>query len=252
MLSYSPQYEGFYGSIERVGKASVQTLFYQFMGLPIFPQGTYWVTGNGLFGSNLKVLDLRRSVPSILIGYVRGWLTAGSFLTICAGLFLAIVVEEPLFPQDPLFFGRTIVGVVLTALGVGIACVAVLAWMLTRRPVSPDELARRAVFQRTCGYACDPAMLPKPWSERDDLKRKMASIAEAMGLGRSFDGWPALVQRFEVPLPAEYLRMAMTVARLERATPADGTDVAALPRLEEGTWHRLCAMDPSARAARPV
>lgn len=29
MLMYSPRYEGFYGSIERVGKASVQTLFHQ-------------------------------------------------------------------------------------------------------------------------------------------------------------------------------------------------------------------------------
>jgi hypothetical protein len=249
---YSPQYEGFYGSIERVGKGSVQTLFYQFMLMPVFPQGTYWVTGNGLFGNDLKVLDLRRSMPSIVIGYLRGWLTTGAFWTICAGLFLAIVVQEPLFPQDPLFFGRTIMGVVLTLLGIGLACAAVLAWFLTRRPVSADELARRAVFQGTVGYTCDPAMLPNPWSERDDLKRKMASIAEAMGLGRSFDEWPALVQRFDVPLPAGYLRMAMTVARLERAVPADGTDVTALPRLEEGTWQRLCTMDPSARNARPI
>jgi len=83
----------------------------------------------------------------------------------------------------------------------------------------------------------------------------MANIAEAMGLGRStslFSEWPALVQRFDVPLPVECLQLAMTVARLERAAPSEGSDVTAMPRLEEGTWQRLCAMDPSAPSARPV
>lgn len=55
-----------------------------------------------------------------------------------------------------------------------------------------------------------------------------------------------------MPLPAEYLRMAMTLARLERAVPSEGGDPSAMPRLEEGTWQRLCTMDPSARTARPV
>ncbi len=242
MLMYSPQYEGFYGSIERVGESSVQTLFYQFMGLPIFPQGTYWVTGNGLFGNDLKVLELRRSVPSIVIGYARGWLTVGSIWALCLGLFLAIVVQEPLFPQDPMLMGRTIVGAIVVVLAAMGLSAALVVWFVTRRPLSSDELARRAVFASTIGTTCDPAMLRNPWSERDDLKRKMASIAESMGLGRAFDAWPSLVQRFDLPLPAAYLRMAMTVARLERAAPAEGSDVAALPRLEEGTWQRLCAM----------
>jgi len=82
MLMYSPQHEGLYGSIERVGKASVQTLFYQCAGLPFFPQGTYWVTGHGMFGSDLKVLDLRQSAPSATPAIPRCCRTLGRSVTV--------------------------------------------------------------------------------------------------------------------------------------------------------------------------
>lgn len=247
----NPQYEGFYGSIERVGGGSVQTLFYHLFGLPLFPQGTYWVTGDTWLGRELKVTELRRSVPSIVIGYLRGWITAGSLWLLGIGLFVAIVMQEPLFPGDPLFLGRTVLGVVVTALGAGGVAAAVVVWLLTRRVPSDDELARRAVFQRLIGTPFDPAALPDPWSTRDDLKRGMCGLSEAMGLGRDFDAWPGLVSRQDVPLPPDYLRMALTVARLERAAPAERTNVASLPALEELAWQRLCALDPSVRAGRP-
>lgn len=246
-----PQYEGFYGAIERAGRGSVQTLFYHFVGFPLVPQETFWVTGHGMFGSELKVMKIRRSAPSIVTGYLRGWATAASLWTLGAGLFLAIVVTEPLFPQDPLFFGRTILGVVLVAIGLVGAFVALVVWLLTRRAPSDDELARRAVFQGLLGHPCDPALLDDPWSQRDDLKRHMLSITEAMGLGRDFDGWSTVLGRGDVPLPPSFLRMAMTVARLERAAPAERTSVAALPAIEEQAWQRLVAIEPAARAARP-
>lgn len=254
MLTITPQYEGFYGSIEAAGKGSVQTLFYQFMGLPIFPQDTYWVEGNAMISWNLKVTELRRSVPSIVIGYLRGWSTVGSIWLLATGLFLAIVVHEPLFPGDPLFFGRTILGVVTSVIAVLGLVASIVLWIATRRALSADELARRAVFQQWTGVPCDAASLKDIWSRRDDLKRAMASIAEAMGGGKSyehFDRWSELATRPDVPVPPDFLRMALTVARLERSEPAEKTDVAQLPAIEEAIWQRLCAMDPSARTARP-
>ena len=164
------QYENFYGSVARVGKSSVQTLFYHFMGLPIWPQGTYWVTA-GLFTSlsNTKVMELKRDKRSVLAGYVRGWTAVGAFWLFCIGLFLATAVQEPLFPYDPLLFGRTILGAVTIVLALGGCVVAVGAWFLTRFPLGDDELARRAVFARFLGTAADPASLEDPWSQRDAL-----------------------------------------------------------------------------------
>jgi hypothetical protein len=247
-----PKYEGFYGSVERVGKSSVQTLFYHFLGFPLFPQDSYWVTGSDLTSwGDLKVMELKRSVPSIVAGYLRGWSTVGSLWLIGAGIFCAALVKEPAFAADPMPFGRTIVGPILLVLGVLAACAAIVVWLATRRAPSDDELARRAVFQRWLGTACDPALLKDPWSQRDDLKRNMMDFTERFGLGRDFDGWVQLLQRQDVGLPAQWLQMALTVARLERAAPAEKTNVAMLPQLEELAWQRLRAVDPSAASARP-
>ncbi len=252
MLMIDPKYEGFYGSIGRVGKGSVQTVFYHLFGFPIFPQDTFWVIGSTLtsFG-DLKIMELKRSVPSIVTGYLRGWATSGSLWTSAVGIFCVLVVKTPAFDGDPMPFGRTVIGPVLLAIGALAAIAAVVIWALTRRAPSADELARRAVFQALIGTSCDPAMLKDPWSRRDDLKRAMTSLAEGFGLGREFDGWPQIVQRQDIGLPPQYLKMALTVARLERSAPAKTTDVGLLPQLEEVIWQRLNAVDPSVRNARP-
>lgn len=249
----SPQYEGFYGSIGRVGKSSVQTLFYHLFGFPIWPQETYWVTGGPFTRlENTKVMEIERSIPSIISGYLRGWTAAGAFYLLCVGLFLAIVVEEPLFPGDPLFFGRTILGVVTIALAMLAAVFAVAVWVFTRFPVSADELARRAVFAQWIGTAVDPALLDKPWSQRDDLKRAIGDIAERLGMGRAgFGHWREIALRPDVQI-AELLGMAMTVARLSRAAPAEGDEPAELARTEDAIWQKLCQLNPQARSARPA
>lgn len=248
----SPQYEGFYGSIGRVGKGSVQTLFYHLFGFPIWPQETYWVTAGPFTRlENTKVMELKRSVPSIIAGYLRGWSGVGAFYLLCLGLFLAIVVEEPLFPGDPLLFGRTILGVVTIALSLMAAVFAVAVWVFTRFPVSADELARRAVFARWIGTAVDPELLDKPWSQRDDLKRAIRDISERLGMGRGFDHWREIALRPDVQIP-ELLGMAMTVARLSRAAPAEGDELPELARTEDALWQKLCQIDPQARNARPA
>ncbi len=40
----NPQYEAFFGSVERAGKHSIQTLFYHFVGFPLWPQDSYVVS----------------------------------------------------------------------------------------------------------------------------------------------------------------------------------------------------------------
>lgn len=257
----NPQYEGFYGSIGRIGKSSVQTLFYHFAALPIFPQGTYWVSGNmGTSWSTLEVMEIERSIPSILAGYLRGWsLVSGVYLAIFGAVFLFLPGQQ-IFDGDPMPFGRSIAAPIGIALGAMALFASIVIWAFTRFPVSKGELARRAVFAPFVGTACDPAALESPWSRRDDLKRAMASIAEQLGYGKSYDvfaRWPEIALRPEMRVP-EYLRMAMTVARLIRAAPETdaGTrsvaDPATLPRIEEQIFARLCEIDPSARAARPV
>ncbi|AKF05961.1 hypothetical protein DB32_003110 [Sandaracinus amylolyticus] len=249
-----PQYEAFYGSIARVGKGSVQTLFYQFLGFPLLPQGTYWVEGSALTSwSDLRVTELRRDWRSIGVGYLRGWSTSLAVWLLGIGILFAFLPGQAMFAGDPMPFGRSVAVPIAIVLGVLALFAAIVIWIATRFPVSGDELARRAIYQRFLGTAIDPALLDNPWSPRDDLKRAMANVAEQLGIGRStqtFDRWSEIALRPDLALP-DFLRMALTTARLCEASPEEGRDAASYRMVQDAIWSRLVAIDPSARSARP-
>lgn len=256
MVMITPQYEGFYGSVERVGKGSVQTLFYHFAGLPIFPQESYWVEGSDAFSwSNLKVMELGRSWPSIIAGYLRGWTTVGSLYLLVAGVGLWFVPQGA-FPGDPMPLGHTILSPALAALGVLGAMAAVVTWFLTRRPVQGDEAARRAIFEQFTGVPIDPALLRDvSMSLRGgQLKNDLVQAAHRAGLGRHEDllaRWQEVARDARMASP-EVLKLALTVARFELGKSTDAGDRARLAQLEQELWQRLVGLDPSVRGLQPV
>lgn len=245
----SPQYEGFYGSVERAGKHSIQTLFYHFMGFPLWPQETYVVTGDTLFGGELRVTEIRRSRASIIAAYARGWTTMGAIVLLCVGIGIFFIPEPP-FPQDPMPFGHSILSYAVTACGLGAVFVAAAAWFATRVALSPEELAKRAVYQAFIGIPVDPAHLPSPWSMRDDFKRSIRDLSEQIGMRAAFDDWPSVVMRPELASP-QFLRMALTLTRLCVASPEEGRDPAALAPLHDALWARLKQLEPGIETRRP-
>lgn len=199
--------------------------------------------------SDVEVMELARSWPSILAGYLRGWSTVGSFYVLCLAIVFAILPGQQL-AGEPLIFGRSVLVPIAFAVALGGLVVSAMVYLLTRRPVSDDELARRAVFESFLGTAVDPALLDDPWSQRDDLERAMMEIAEQLGYGRAFDDWSAIALRPEMRVP-EYLRLALTVSRLCQAAPEAGRDRSGMPQLHDAIWARLSELDPSVRAERP-
>lgn len=256
MVMITPQYEGFYGSVERVGKGSVQTLFYHFAGLPLFPQESYWVEGSSAFSwSNLKVMELGRSWPSIVAGYLRGWTTVGSLWSLAAGVGLWFV-PQPAFPADPMPFGHTVLSPALVVLGVLSAMAAVVVWFLTRRPVEGDEAAKRAVFSTFTGVPVDPALL-RDVSMSLRAGRLLGDLVQAAyeaGLGRHDElaaRWQDAARDPRMASPG-VLRLALTVARFEQGKAKDAGERARLIALEGELWQRLTQLEPSVRGLRPV
>jgi len=255
MLMYSPRYEGFYGSIERAGKSSIQTLFYHFLGFPIWPQDSYLVHSPSMFSNDFQVREIKRNTKSIVAGYLRGWTTMGSISLLFVGVLFALLKNQAAFDGDPMPFGRSIVaplGIVGGVLGVG---VAVVVWFLTRHALSDVELAKRVVYQRYVGSPIDPSYLDDPWSLRDDIKRSLASIGESAGLGPStqlFDRWPETILTPALYRP-DILGKALALTRLCLAAPEKEVrrDPAMLAQLHEQIWARLVQADPSILAARP-
>lgn len=238
----NPQYEALLGSVERVGKSSVQTLFYQVMGLPIFPQETYFVTGSTMFSwSNVKVMPLSQSLPSILKAYVVGWTgVAGIYVAL---LGVALFFIPPNIPGDPMPFGHTILSPIVFVLGLGAMAVGLLAMIVLRRPLCAEELAKRAIYEVEAGAPVDPAMLPNAWSLRDDLKRKIARAGEAAGMGSFlFDQWKEIIFRPELAARADVLRAALTLTRVARGTPEEGVSPESYDPLHAQIWARLRAM----------
>lgn len=248
MLVISPQYEGFYGAVGRVGRGAIETLFIHLLGFPIWPRGTYWVEGRG---DGRTIQPLRRDLRSIAAGYLRGWALGAAIWLLVVGTVFAVLPGQQIAPGDPMPFGRSIAAPIGLALGTAATLATIVIWIATRFPVRGDALAQRAVTQSLLGTRADPAMLEKPWSERDDLKRAMASLAEQLGGGSGlFDHWRELAVRDDVR-SVEYLRMALTTARLCEAAPETGRDAAEYRALHDAIWARLVALDPSVRVARP-
>lgn len=247
----TPQYEAFYGSVERAGKHSIQTLFYHLAGFPLWPQDSYLVSGNTLFGGELKVMEIKRNKASIVAGYARGWTTMGAISLLLLGVGLFFIPEAP-FPEDPMPLGHSILSYLLVAGGVGAAVLAVAAWFFTRGALSDVELAKRVIYEEFVGAPLDPAQLNDPWSIRDDLKRHLGSVGESGGLGRAFDRWPEVAMHPQLASP-EVLRMALTLTRLCLASPEKEAprDAATLASIHDAVWQRLVQIDPSTLSRRP-
>jgi hypothetical protein len=255
MLMYSPRYEGFYGSIERAGKSSIQTLFYHFMGFPIWPQDSYLVHSPSMFSNDFQVREIKRNMKSIIAGYLRGWATMSSLALLFVGVLFAFLKGAQAFDGDPMPYDRSILaplGIVGGVLGIG---VAIVVWFITRHALSPVELSKRVVYQRHVGSPIDPAYLDDPWSLRDDIKRNLARIGEAAGMGAStqlFDRWPETILSPALNRP-DMLGAALALTRLCIAAPEKEAprDPAMLAQLHEQIWARLVQADPSILAARP-
>jgi hypothetical protein len=248
-MMISPQYEAFFGSVERAGKHSIQTLFYHFMGFPLWPQETYVVSGDTLFGGELRVTEIKRSRASILAGYVRGWTTMSTIALLAIGIGVFFIPEAP-FPQDPMPFGHSILSYLLTACGVGGIFVALGVWFATRKALSAEELAKRAVYAAFIGIPIDPAHLPSPWSMRDDMKRSIRDLSEQTGARAAYDDWPNVVMRPELASP-QFLKMALTLTRLCVASPEEGRDPASLQPLHDALWARIQQLEPGIASSRP-
>lgn len=256
MVMISPQHEGFYGSIERVGNGSVQTLFHHFLGLPVFPQDTYWVEG-GTFTrlENLKLVSLGRSWPSIVAGYLRGWALMGSIYVVCIGVGLWFM-PPPQIPGDPMPLGHSIVVPIVVALGLCGLPLAALVWFFTRRPIEGDEAARRAIYQTFFGLPVDPALLHGDVSfslEGGRLLGTFVDLAYKNGLGRHEDiraRWEEAALDARMARP-DLLRVSLTCARFQQGK-ADTATRTRLRALEAQLWDRLTQVDPSVRGLRPT
>lgn len=235
------KYEGFYGSVEKVGEFSVRTLFYHFMGIPLWPQDSYLVEGSGFFGSNLKVREIRRHRGSVRAGYLRGLTATLAFWCAAAAVTCFFILQDPSFDGDPMPLGVSVVAFGLSGLALLLTVVSVVVFLATRGTLSAEELGKRAVYARFVGAPLDPAYLNNPWSERDGLLRILAERAEQRRVVRSFDfwkQWPELILRPEMADP-ESLAMGLTLTRLATAAPGEGLDPRTLEPLHAQIWQRL-------------
>jgi hypothetical protein len=261
MLVISKQYEALLGAVENTGKGTVQTVFYHFMLLPIWPQGSYFVTREK---GETTVQEVKRHRGSILAGYLVMWPLVIGFWTVAFAIVQAII-PEILIPidDDPMLLEQPIVVWAFGAFGVLMALVGLLAWVLTRRPLGRVEKQQRLVFEELTGSRADLAQLPDPWSMRDDFKRAMRDVVERSGLRDGYEGWHAyaLDPRFAHPA---FLKLALAVARIYTGNPDDGVkrarvDPTARPpadcernpevarQLFDRIWERLVQVDPSLR-----
>jgi len=234
-----PKYELLGGAIERNGPYSVQTRFYHFLGLPLIPRESYFVTRKG---TERTVMEIRRDGRSVVACYARGLPLAAS-LWLAVGAGVQFFIPEPLFPfaDDPLYFEKPLLFWILAGATAAMLLLALVAWVATRHALSADARARRAVYSQFVGVPADPARLDDPWSLRDDLKRLIADWAEEQGTMRhGFDRWQEIVDDDAVRDP-QVLSAALTLTRLLAGHPQEGTDPANLARIHEQVWIRLRA-----------
>ena len=239
-MMINTRYEGLMGAVERQGPHSVQTLFYHFVGLPIWPQASYFVTKDGLFATP-KVMELERNRRSILSGYVVQSLAVLAFYVLCVAIFFfATRAPIGLPPElDPMPFGFSIAAYLLVVASLGMAAVAAAAWFLLRSPLSADEKARRAIFAQIVGLPVDPAQLKDPWSLRADLQREVAAWAEAWGMGRGgYERWREILADERARDP-RIVRVGLVLTRILMGHPEKGQDTAAIAQLHEVLWQRL-------------
>lgn len=183
------------GEVERLGNESVHTAFVRVI-LPIWPRGSYYQIGDG---ADVRGFELRPHRVSIALGLARSWLWM--LATILASGTLFAAPWRGLWPVTS---------------GV-IALAAVATWVLGR--LSPDEVARRAILQRTIGHGAPPELLPDAAVARvrDALDAAWARYhelpwREAIARGVASDWLVALAEYHREP------RLAATArASLERA-----------------------------------
>lgn len=218
MLVINKQYEYLAGKVGRVGPYSVQTLFYQFLGLPIWPQESYFIKGGGLLNTPESATEIARDRKSVMAAYLTLWPLVGGFYTavISIAVFFA-GANKRLYKKDPMILGVATqfwaafgIAAVLIALGV------ILLFAL-KGAVTEEELAKRAIYQKCLGFPVDPSALQDSWSDRDDLKRAMAEMLEASGLPeykkRAFDKWKQAALDPRVT-NQDFLFFALTTSRL--------------------------------------
>ncbi len=158
-----------FGEVDRLGNESVRTEFVRVL-LPVWPRGSYYQVGDG---EDAQVLALRPHPASIALGLARPWLWMAATI-VTSGTLL-----------DPRWHRLWPVASGLCALA------AVATWVLGR--LSPIEITRRSILQRTIGHGAPPELLPaanvenvraalaaawerrhaQPW--RDAIARGMAS-----------------------------------------------------------------------------
>lgn len=245
LLLINKQYEALMGSVENTGHGSVQTVFYHFMGFPIWPQDSYFVTREK---GETAVMEIRRSKASILSAYLTWW---PAMLAMWLGV-LAIVqgaIPETMLeiPEDPYLLGQPLFLYVLAAASLVFAIAAIVAKLLTRSALDPVEKKRRALYAELTGSHCDVAQMDNPWSLRDDLKRGISAAAEAMGWGSHlFDRWAEIVDDPRITDP-RLLRMGLVVARIYVGHPEAPFTAERMEALFQRLWQRLVAVDPSLR-----
>jgi hypothetical protein len=229
------------GSVERVGDTTVQTLFFVFMMLPIYPQSSYAVVKRK---GEKQVMEMKRNGRSVAAGYLRWW-PGGLGLTgiILGGSALFYMNDEDLYVAE-----------IVTGVSAFLLLFAGIMFLVTRGALTPHEKAQRMVYSEFAGLPVDVAKLVDPWSLRDNIKRFLSDKAEAMGATRGqphgfgFNHWYAIAldQRMN---DVGFLRGALTVARLLTENPDEHDAELGVPpqnyaQIHATIWQKLCALDP--------
>jgi hypothetical protein len=228
------------GAVEKVGKSSVQTLFFTLLLLPIVPQGSYLVTK---YPDGKKVLELETQRRSVLAAYLRWWPGILGVL----GIGGAVTAN---------FTGVPDLVIPLGALGGALFLASLVAAVTTRGVLPPDEVARRTVYSEFVGVAVDVAQIKDVWSLRDDLKRMLSNLAESAGFthgqkhGYGFDRWMDVALHPQMNDP-QFLRAALTVSRILVGHPQSDEERATMPRVHDDIWRKLLATaGPAPQGAR--
>ncbi|MEO8845688.1 MAG: hypothetical protein ABI591_10795 [Kofleriaceae bacterium] len=140
-----------YGRVERHGGQFAQTKFAHIYYMPLFPTGSFWVTGQDRSGT--RGFPIRLHGKSVLATYLRMWGPIAAIACLAAGG-------------------------VATFIGIAIAALSVLAWTWTG-----TRHRRRSDFNLVAfGSRCEPALMLD--DTRDDVRRALDVRWERISAGR--------------------------------------------------------------------
>jgi hypothetical protein len=225
-----------YGKIEQVGGTYIATTFVFLQFLPLFPEKSHIVIGEGSPGTH-EVLPIKMNWKSVAAGYLRGWGVGLTLIAFIPALVAAGTSQATL----------ALAGAAGLAICAGLTTAA-FKWI---GRLSNVEKAHRVIYARFAGHPIDIGLLDEDMRGkigqrlRDLLEQRASTAAGGGGYrkGSNVNKGYRQLSLESTMRDKDYLEAALTLAHIE-ASLAVGSARAGAEGVHAAIWNKLVAEHP--------